>query len=289
MRIEMGWGNNRQVFNMDSKKKFTNIAGTKAVSAIGLNLSISGKDKAAGGAAQKNDGYKSQLDSMREQFEAQRKGAAIKAIESKLMAGKTMTAEELEYLREHAPDLYEKAMKVAREREAYKKELEAARSKEEVRKIQERHVQQFANELKTIPKSDIGAMKFLMMRMNGILDEHRIFTESDEYKRLPEKSDEPDKSEDKDETPEEDNAQDVRYEDNEDTDDPVQYLNDMFGESSVSVPEETGKTGESVAQTDTDIDLPGSSGSGEAETPKVSVSANIPSNSNVGTTTDIKA
>jgi hypothetical protein len=225
---------------------------------------------------------------MKEQFEAQRKGAAIRALEGKLMAGKMLTADELEYLREHAPDLYEKAMKVAREREAYRKELEKARSKEEVRKIQERHVQQFVNELKTIDKSDIGAMKFLMMRINGIMDEHNIFTQTDEYKRLPEKSDEPEEPKDaeEDKIEDEDNTQEIQDEDEEAEDeDPIQYLKDMLAGFDIPVPEietETAEPAPKTAETAANADLPGSV-SGDAQTTAASVSVSMPVSSTVGT------
>lgn len=286
MRIEMGWGNNRQIFGVDNKRQFKHIAGVKNVAGMGLNLSLPGKPKS--GVEQKPDQYKSQIDCMREQFEAQRKGAAIRALEGKLMAGKMLTADELEYLREHAPDLYEKAMKVAREREAYRKELEKARSKEEVRKIQERHVQQFVNELKAIDKSDIGAMKFLMMRINGIMDEHNIFTQTDEYKRLPEKSDEPEEPKDAEEDTikDDDEEPEIQDEDEESEDeDPIQYLKDMLGDFDIPVPEietEIAELAPEPAKTEAKAALPGSV-SGEAQTTAASVSASTPASPNVGT------
>jgi len=190
MRLEIGWGSERQTFKVEKNRKLLPAPGQ-----VKLNVAFSGNPDLKP-EKKPDNAPKTELDYIKESFEAQKKGAAIKALESKMMGGKKLTPEELEYLREHHPELYEKAVKIEREREAYRQELEKAKSKEEVRKIHERKAQEFLAEAKAIEGSNLskeqkkGALEFLMMRMNGVFDEYNNFQQSDEFKKLPERAEE---------------------------------------------------------------------------------------------------
>jgi len=163
--------------------------------------------------------------------EDQQRGNNISAIESKLMSGKKLSGVDLEYLKEHAPELYEKAIKIMRERAEYERELSRAKSKEDVDKIHQRKMQQFVAEARAVAKSSmsaadkIDAMKTIQMRMFAILDEHLDFMQSEDYQKLPDKSDDgklPDKT---------------SYLSDDTVDDPVQYLESLFADFSVPVSE----------------------------------------------------
>jgi len=59
----------------------------------------------------------------------------LERIKRKLLAGVRLTAEEKAFLREHAPNLYEEAMAMERERAAYEERLKKCRTKEEAERI----------------------------------------------------------------------------------------------------------------------------------------------------------
>ena len=62
-------------------------------------------------------------------------GAKATAIQSKMLAGKSITGEEKSFLKEHFPELYAKAMQIEQEVAQLKARLKAAKSKEEAARI----------------------------------------------------------------------------------------------------------------------------------------------------------
>ncbi|MCL2182648.1 MAG: hypothetical protein FWB85_04165 [Chitinispirillia bacterium] len=208
MRLEMGWGSEHQTFKVEKNKKFTAAPGQAKLNVAFLGNPALKPEKKPGNAP------KTELDYVKENLEAQKKSAAIKALEGKMKGGQKLTSDELDYLREHSPELYEKYQKIAREREAYKQELEKANSKEEVRKIHERKAQEFIAEAKAIEGSNLpkeqktGEMEFLMMRVNAVFNEYNTFLQSDEFKKLPERAeDKKDEAEKQPEMPKEDDEE----------------------------------------------------------------------------------
>ena len=127
--------------------------------------------------------------------EDNRKAQILTTIEGKMMAGKRLSKKELDYLKEHSPELYEKAVKIAAEREAYERAIKNAKSKEEVERIRQQVMQNFVAEAKAVmasnmPKAQkLEAMKFITMRMHAVLDQHHEFMETAEYHALPETDD----------------------------------------------------------------------------------------------------
>lgn len=123
----------------------------------------------------------------------QQQSQNLATIHGKLMTGAKLTKEELEYVREKNPEMYEQAVKAEREREQYKKELENCRTKEDVERLHQRKLHQFATEAKAIssnpniPKAKkIELLQTLNMRMNATLDERAAFMNTKEYFQLPE-------------------------------------------------------------------------------------------------------
>ena len=60
-------------------------------------------------------------------------------IDAKMRSGKRLSAAEMEYLKEHDPQTYQKAREIEMEREAYERELKRCRTKEEVQRVKLSH------------------------------------------------------------------------------------------------------------------------------------------------------
>jgi len=70
---------------------------------------------------------------------------AVEAIRIKLRAGKKLSPAEFDFLRERAPELYSKAVRVARERDAYEKSLRRSKSKAEAKVIENQMLARLAH------------------------------------------------------------------------------------------------------------------------------------------------
>ena len=89
-------------------------------------------DYAADGKTSIDDSTRSRLEEIREsQSDGSKQMAA--QIDLKMMSGKRLTAQEMEYLKEHDPETYKKAKAVEMEREAYERELKSCKTKEVAR------------------------------------------------------------------------------------------------------------------------------------------------------------
>lgn len=113
-------------------------------------------------------------------------------IQTKLMSGKKLSSEEMDYLRENNPDLYKKAKAIEMEREAYERELKQCKTKEEVEKVKMAHTAASlarVNDIKSNPNIPKGEKLALMMEQlfknKALGDVERQFVQSGEYKRLP--------------------------------------------------------------------------------------------------------
>lgn len=128
---------------------------------------------------------------MQEEMKRQEVSNNVQSIYGKMKSGQRISGQELEYLKENSPDLYVKALKIAAEREDYQKRLKACRTKEEVERVKTTKVMSFLDESVAIGRLPIERsqklekMEFLGMRLMAILDEHRIFLQSKEYRKLP--------------------------------------------------------------------------------------------------------
>lgn len=100
------------------------------------------------------------------------------SLRAKLKSGQELTPDELEYLRNHDPDLYGKAVKAAQERKAYESSMRQSRTKSELNTL---HNQTLARILKVYKHGD---PEEAMMQVSAIQDAHRKFMQSDEYAAL---------------------------------------------------------------------------------------------------------
>lgn len=107
--------------------------------------------------------------------------ASVEAIRAKLKAGKKLSPAELKYLREHDPELYAKAVRVALDQEAYEKTLRRCEDREEAERVRSQKLARFANLAKRMDPEEAE------MTANAISETDREFFRSVEYAALPEK------------------------------------------------------------------------------------------------------
>ena len=125
------------------------------------------------------------------------KSQKMSSIDTKLKTGVRLSAHELEYLKINNPDLYEKAVKIEKEREEYRRQLRNAKTKEDVERLQSQRVQQLTAEAQAIsgnpniPKSGKqGLLEEIGMRMAAAANEYVEYVNSAKYAGLPENEEE---------------------------------------------------------------------------------------------------
>jgi len=102
----------------------------------------------------------------------------VEALRTKLRAGKKLSQAEMDFLKEHAPELYAKAVRVARQREDYERSLRQSQSKREADQKQKQQAILTAEQLKHCDPEEAE------MLVNAIRDAERKYKNSDEYSRL---------------------------------------------------------------------------------------------------------
>lgn len=119
------------------------------------------------------------------------KASQILRIEGKLKSGQRLSGAELEYLKENASELYDKAIKIMKEREQYRKSLEKCKTKDDVSALETEKITQLAAEAKTIESNPniptgekIALLETISMRVAGVLKEHSEFVASAAYAKL---------------------------------------------------------------------------------------------------------
>lgn len=125
-----------------------------------------------------------------QQMQKEQKSATLSTITSKLKSGKKLSAGEMEFLRTNDHALYEKAVKIAKEREEYRDELRKCKTKDDVDRVHTLKMSQFASEIKSVGSSGMSsgekaaAYEDISMRQMGVEDEHNIFVRSTSYSKL---------------------------------------------------------------------------------------------------------
>ena len=173
-----------------------NIAGMGSVSGFVKNMALQAKWQAKKqNITRRPMNDNPQIAHIKQWSEDQTRSRRIAAASSKLMSGAKLTPEDMETLRRHSPELYQKAVRIQREREAYKKALENSRSKEDVERLRMQKLNEFTTEIGAIRgNSNLSTeekreqLEFLHMRMMAILDEHAAFTQTAKYQSLPDRS-----------------------------------------------------------------------------------------------------
>ena len=81
----------------------------------------------------------------------------------------------MDFLREHAPDLYTKAVRVSMERDEYERALRRAKTQEDAERVQNLKMVQISERLKHMDPEE-GEML-----TNAIAEANREYRKSDEY------------------------------------------------------------------------------------------------------------
>jgi hypothetical protein len=118
------------------------------------------------------------------------KAKRLEDIKNKMKSGRRLSYNEKEFLRIHAPNLYEKAMKIEKERDEFRRALANCKTKEEVRRLQtskflELKIEAQAMSGNSKDEKKQGDLEFIAMRMMAIFDEFADFVKSKEYADIP--------------------------------------------------------------------------------------------------------
>lgn len=151
----------------------------------------SSSDYTADGTTSLDSSTRKQLEDIRESQKDGSKQMAAQ-IELKMMSGKRLSAEEMDYLKEHDPETYKKAKAIEMEREAYERELKNCKTKEEVQRVKAAHAATAldrVNDIKNNPNIPSGKKLELIkqehFKASALDDTMRTFTKSGEYQKLP--------------------------------------------------------------------------------------------------------
>lgn len=148
-------------------------------------------DFTADGASTIADSVKQQAEEIRR---ANKDGTAkmTAQIELKLNSGQKLTAEEMEYLRDHDPQTYQRVKAAEAEQKNYEQELKRCKTKEEVQRVRMAHAAtslNTVNEIKNnpnIPESKKLELVWNEHRKNMALQQStQEFVESGRYAKLP--------------------------------------------------------------------------------------------------------
>lgn len=144
------------------------------------------------------DGTTTIADSVKQQAEEIRKAnqdgttKMTAQIELKLNSGQKLTAEEMEYLRDHDPQTYQRIKATEMEQKHYEQELKRCKTKEEVQRVKMAHAAtslNTVNEIKNnpnIPESKKLELIWNEHRKNKALEQStQEFVESGKYAKLP--------------------------------------------------------------------------------------------------------
>lgn len=116
----------------------------------------------------------------------------LKRIQTMMKFGIKLSDKEMEYLKENAPWLYDKAKRIEKEREEFKRELEQCKTKKEVERVWSTKISlclQEARAVESCPglseEEKEDKLEFIGMRMAAIDQEHSEFIKTPQYHMLP--------------------------------------------------------------------------------------------------------
>ncbi|MDR0517914.1 MAG: hypothetical protein LBH25_12800 [Fibromonadaceae bacterium] len=117
------------------------------------------------------------------------KAMLVERIKGKMKLGQKLSNDEKEFLRKNAPNLYEKAIKIEKEREEHRQALNNCKTKEEARRLHMEKCLQIQMETKAASSDkdgpDLDAVEFMAMRMAAVVCEFSEFAQSSEYEDKP--------------------------------------------------------------------------------------------------------
>lgn len=132
------------------------------------------------------------LEQFKEQAAQNQEAEVANGIANKVMSGKTLSMDEIEYLQQKNPELLKKYREMQEEMKAYERQLRNCKTKEEVERVRVNKINGYLAQAKSvsnnpvIPKGEKKAiLEEIMARLTNMEKVHIKFVKSVEYKELP--------------------------------------------------------------------------------------------------------
>lgn len=133
-----------------------------------------------------------QLQQLQEQAKQQREQQEYTGIYNKIISGRQLTNEEIEYLRKNNPQALKEYEEIRQERESYKRQLKNCRTKEDVERLKVQKMNGYLSAAKkistnaNIPKSQKKALlEKILAKVWNVQEVHMAFVKSAQYRELP--------------------------------------------------------------------------------------------------------
>ena len=132
------------------------------------------------------------LEQFKEQAAQEKEAEYTNGIANKVMSGKTLSAEEIEYLQQKNPELLKKYQEMQEEKKSYERQLRRCKTKEEVERVRVNKINGYLAQAKSIshnaviPKGEKKAMlEEIMARLTNMEKVHAKFVKSEQYRKMP--------------------------------------------------------------------------------------------------------
>lgn len=132
------------------------------------------------------------IEQFKEQAAQEKEAEYTNGIANKVMSGKKLSAEEVEYLQKKNPELLKKYRDMQEEMKAYERQIRRCKTKEEVERVRVNKINGYLAQAKSvsnnpaIPKGEKKAiLEEIVARLTNIEKVHMKFVKSAEYKDLP--------------------------------------------------------------------------------------------------------
>ena len=132
------------------------------------------------------------LEQFKEQAAQEKESDYVNGIANKVMSGRTLSAEEVEYLQQKNPELLKKYQEMQEEKKSYERQLRRCKTKEEVERVRVNKINGYLAQAKSIshnaviPKAEKKAMlEEIMARLTNMEKVHAKFVKSEQYRKMP--------------------------------------------------------------------------------------------------------
>lgn len=132
------------------------------------------------------------IEQFKEQAAQEKEAEYANGIANKVMSGKNLSMEEIEYLQQKNPELLKKYREMQEEKKSYERQLRRCKTKEEVERVRVNKINGYLAQAKSIshnaviPKGEKKAMlEEIMARLTNIEKVHAKFVKSEQYRKMP--------------------------------------------------------------------------------------------------------
>lgn len=132
------------------------------------------------------------IEQFKEQAAQEKEAEYTNGIANKVMSGKNLSAEEIEYLQQKNPELLKKYREMQEEKKSYERQLRNCKTKEEVERVRVNKINGYLAQAKNIshnaviPKGEKKAMlEEIMARLINMEKVHAKFVKSEQYRKMP--------------------------------------------------------------------------------------------------------